>query len=97
MKALQIFNAVAMATAAAFASCLGVVTLMYAVYLDAEPRLREDWPQLVTVTAVFAALLLLAGLAFQGQRRGRPWRWPAQALLFAGIGVGAWVLKRTLL
>ncbi|HSW15081.1 MAG TPA: hypothetical protein VLI06_19695 [Solimonas sp.] len=96
MRAIQVFNAVALAAAAAFLSCLGVVTLIYAIYLDTEPRLREDWPTVVTVTSVFAVLSLLAGLAFWGQRRELPWRWPAQALLFAGLAAGGLVLVRSL-
>lgn len=97
MKAIQIFNAVALATAAAFVSTLGVVTLIYAIYLDAEPRLREDWPQVLISTSVFVVLMLLAGVTFHGQRREKSWRWPMQGVLFAGIGFGGWLLYRALL
>lgn len=97
MKGIQIFNAVVLATAAAFAATLGVVALLYAIYLDAVPRLREDWPQVITTASVFGVLLLLSGVTFHAQRRDKSWRWPMQAVLLAGIAAGGWVLYRTLI
>ena len=97
MKAIQIFNAVALAAAAAFAATMGVVALLYAIYLDTAPRLREDWPAVATTAGVFFVLTLIAGLTFHAHRRDKGWRWPMEAVLFASIGVGAWVLYRTLI
>lgn len=96
MKAIQIFNAVALAAAAAFAATMGVVALLYAIYLDAAPRLREDWPAVATTASVFFILTLIAGLTFHAHRREKGWRWPMEAVLFSSIGAGAWVLYRTL-
>ncbi|AXQ29029.1 hypothetical protein D0B54_10170 [Solimonas sp. K1W22B-7] len=96
MRAIQIFNAVALATAAAFAATMGAVAIMYAVYLDAEPRLREDWAAVMTTVIVFVVLMLLSGLAFHAHRRDKSWRWPAEALLLSGIAVGGGVLYRAL-
>lgn len=97
MKGIQIFNAVAMATAASFAATIGVVTLLYAVYLDAEPRLREDWPLVLTTFLVFCVLLLLSALTFYAHRREKTWRWPMEAVLFLGIAGGGGILYRALL
>ena len=97
MKGIQIFNAVAMAAAASFASTIGVVTLLYAIYLDSVPRLREDWPLVVTTFLVFCVLFLLSVLAFHAHRREKAWRWPAEAVLLLGIFFGGGILYRALL
>ena len=79
MKALQIFNAVALALSLTFAVTLGVVALIYAIYLDASPRMRAEWPTVALVTGVFWALSAITGLTFWAQRRVLAWRWLAQA------------------
>lgn len=97
MKGIQIFNAVAMAAAASFAATIGVVTLLYAVYLDSEPRLREDWPLVLTTFLVFCVLLLVSALTFYAHRREKPWRWPMEAVLLLSIAGGGGVLYRALI
>lgn len=96
MKPIQYFNAVALALSSAFGVTLGVVTLLYAVYLNREPRLQEDWPLLIGVTGTFVALMAMSALAFWAQRRDKAWRWIAQALLFAAIAVGSGTMYRAL-
>lgn len=97
MKPIQYFNAVALVVSSSFGVTLGVVTLIYAIYLNREPRLQEDWPLLVGVTGTFVALMAMSALAFWGQRRDKAWRWGAQVLLFAAIGVGSWTMYRALI
>lgn len=96
MKLLQIFNAVVLALTATFAVTLGVVSLMYAVHLDASPRMRAEWPTVSTVTAVFWALAALAGLTLWAQRRRHRWRWLAQAMSLLALLAGAMTLLRVL-
>ncbi|MES0874208.1 hypothetical protein [Sinimarinibacterium thermocellulolyticum] len=92
MKAVQIFNAVALALCATFAVTLGVVALIYAIYLDASPRMRAEWPTVAAVTAVFWVLSVFTGLAFLAQRRLWSFRWPAQAASVLALVVGALLL-----
>lgn len=80
MKHLQILNAVLIAAGAAMALVLGVVCLIYSVYLDAVPRLRAEMPLLLTFTGTFFALMLASGLAFFAQRRRWRLRWLLQGL-----------------
>lgn len=96
MKLLQIFNAVVLALTATFAITLGVVCLMYAANLDASPRMRAEWPTVVTVTAVFWVLSVFAGLAMWAQRRRTGWRWVAQAISAVALVAGAATLVRVL-
>jgi len=96
MKPIQYFNAVALAISSSFGVTLGVVTLIYAIYLNREPRLQEDWPLLVAVTGTFVALMAMSALAFWAQRRDKVWRWIVQSLLFAAIAVGGGTMYRAL-
>lgn len=96
MKSLQIFNAVMLALAAAFAVTMGVVALIYAVYLGSEPRLQEDWPAVLAVTEVFGALTVMAALTFHAQRRSKSWRWIAQGMMVASFAAGGWILYQVL-
>lgn len=96
MKALQIFNAVALALCATFAVTLGVVALIYAVYLDVSPRMRAEWPTVATVTAVFWLLSAFTALAFVAQRRAWGWRWPVQGVSVAALVAGALFLSNLL-
>ncbi len=93
MKYLHYFNAVALALALTFALTLGVVSLMYLANLDASPRMRIEWPSVRNVTLVFVVLSVLAGAAFWGQYRHLRWRWGAQAILCAGLVVGALLIR----
>lgn len=96
MKALQIFNAVALALCVTFAATLGVVALIYLIYLDASPRMRAEWPTVAVVTGVFWALSVVTGLALWAQRRALAWRWPAQIVSVGALVAGAFTLMNVL-
>ncbi|MGB0218706.1 MAG: hypothetical protein ACPGJF_05170 [Sinimarinibacterium flocculans] len=96
MKGLQIFNAVVLALCVTFAVTLGVVALIYAVYLDVSPRMRAEWPTVAVVTGVFWGLSAITGLAFWAQRRTLAWRWPAQLLSAGALALGAFTLMNVL-
>ncbi|HEX4896048.1 MAG TPA: hypothetical protein VFV11_06945 [Solimonas sp.] len=96
MKALTQFNAVVLAFAATFAVILGVVCLMYAVNLDAAPRLRAEWPTVSRVTLAFWLLMVVAGAVFLRQRRAPGVRWPEQGVLLASLVAGAQYILRVL-
>lgn len=96
MKGLQILSAVLLALTATFAVTLGVVSLMYFLNLDASPRMRDEWPTVATVTALFWVLTAFAALAWWTQRRRVAWLWPAQLFSAVGIVIGVLLLVRVL-
>lgn len=76
---------------------LAVVCLLYLIYLDATPKMREEWPTLLAATGLFALLALCAAAAWYALRRNAAWRWPAQGVLVAYTVATALVLKNFLL
>ena len=69
---VQVFMA---ALSGVMALIMGVVLLMYAVYLDAEPRLARDLPFLLFMGGWFTAGAISFGLGSWAYWRDRPWRW----------------------
>ncbi|MEQ1438253.1 hypothetical protein AAG565_02720 [Fontimonas sp. SYSU GA230001] len=96
MKALQIASAVLLALTVTFAVTLGVVCLMYYVNLESSPQMREEWPSLLAVTAIFWVLSAFAAMSWWAQRRQAAWMWPAQILSVLGVVVGAMLLVKVL-
>lgn len=76
---------------------LAVVCLLYVIYLDASPTMREEMPALLAATGLFGVLALLAGAAFWGLRRETAWRWAAQGLMWAAVVVSVFLMQRALL
>lgn len=97
MKYLRGFDFVLAAFGATMSVTLGVVCLMYGVYLDESPRMREEFPALVEVTALFWVLAAAASIAWLALRRPNRWQWPAQGLLLAVIGGISLALRAVLL
>lgn len=93
MNALHIFNAVLLALSATFAVTLSVVCLLYALNLDASPRMPVELAGLAKVTAVFWVQTLVGLPTFIGQRRQRSWRWVAQAIFVAALAIGYLLIR----
>lgn len=96
MNALHIFNAVLLALSATFAVTLSVVCLLYALNLDASPRMPVELASLAKVTAVFWVQALVGLPTFIGQRRVRSWRWIAQAVFVAVLVLGYALIRAIL-
>ena len=76
---------------------LAVVCLLYAIYLDASPKMREELPTLVAATGLFGLLALLSAGAFWGLQRAAAWRWAAQCAMWTAVVVSVFVMQRALL
>ncbi|MBM4219482.1 MAG: hypothetical protein FJ171_07565 [Gammaproteobacteria bacterium] len=93
MRPLGFLTGVVLGSAAAISLVLLMVVLTLALSTGAAPEIGREYPVLVATAGLFAALAALAGTAFVGLQRGRPWRWVAQAamwLLLAGIAWYFW-------
>lgn len=92
MNGLRIATAVLTLFALTMVITLGVVCLMYAVYLDTVPRLRQEWPLLLTATGAFALLSAVGAAAWFGLR-DPGWRLPTQTLLWLSWGLLAYLFS----
>ncbi len=60
---------------------LFIVCLLYWIYLDAAPEMREEFPAVIDSTLLFMALAFIGALAVIPIFRRNRWLWPSQALL----------------
>lgn len=69
--------------------CLSVVTLMYFIYIDSLPEMRDELPLLLKVVGLFAVLATLGVSAAYAMWRNKRWLWPTQVMLLIGaVGIG---------
>lgn len=85
MKYLQILNLSLLALGVTLAVVLAVESLIYAVYLGADPVINRQLPLVLRFTEVFCIFSVASLLAWLGHRGHHPWRWPAQLLPFAAM------------
>ena len=81
----------ALGSAASITFALVGVAIVYAILGSDYPRLRSEFPTLLSSLALFGVLTGLAAASFYGQLRGKPWRRFAIAALLAGLAGVAWV------
>jgi hypothetical protein len=92
MRPLGFLTGVVLGSAAAISLVLLMVVLTLALSAR-EPEIGREYPALLAAAALFGGLAALAGTAFVGLQRERPWRWAAQAamwLLLSGIAWFYW-------
>lgn len=90
MGPLGFLTGVVLGSAAAIAVVLGMVVVIFAISAGSQPSISEEFPALLASAGLFAALAGIAGAAFAGLQRGRPWRWYAQAVLWISLALLGW-------
>jgi hypothetical protein len=63
---------------------------MFLVVSSDHPSLVQEYAPLVRAIVLFAVLAAVAGVAFVGLQKRRPWRWVAQGALWASLAAIAW-------
>jgi hypothetical protein len=91
MKPSVVLLGFALGSAASITFALAGVAVIYAVLGPEYPRLRNEFPTLLSSVALFAALTGVAGASFYAQVRGKPWRRLAIAALLTGLAGAAWM------
>ena len=86
MKYLQITNLVLLALGLTLTLVLAVESLLYAIYLGADPIVARQVPAGLELTALLGVFSLAALVAYFGHRLHKAWRWPAQALPILAAG-----------
>jgi len=93
MGPLGFLTGVVLGSAVSIALVLTMVVVIFALSAGAQPVIGAEYPTLLVTAGLFASLAGIAGAAFAGLQRRRPWRWYAQAamwLALAGLGWYYW-------
>ena len=90
MRPLGFLTGVVLGSAAAISLVLLMVVLTLALSAGQASEISREYPSLAATAALFGALAALAGAAFVGLQRERPWRWAAQAAMWLLLAAIAW-------
>ena len=91
MGPLGFLTGVVLGSAASIATVLVMVAVIFLVVSSDHPALLEEYRPLVRAAAWFALLAAVSGAAFYGLQKRTAWRWAAQAAMWAGLALIAWV------
>jgi hypothetical protein len=87
---LGFLTGVVLGSAASISGVLAMVLIVFLVVSSDHPALMEEYAPLVRAVVLFAILAAVAGTAFTGLQRKRPWRWLAQGAMWATLAAIAW-------
>jgi hypothetical protein len=85
VRPLTVLTGIVLGSAAATSFGLGATLVVFALLADEHPQFRTELPMLGTYLGVFLGLTALAATGFIGLARLRPWRYWAQAALWAAL------------
>lgn len=81
---------------AALTIAIGFVALVFVIYRDASAKIAAGLPNILTLTACFVALMLLAGAASWLLKAKKPAHWLAQVVLAVSLPVLWQIVFKTL-
>jgi len=87
MRYLLIADFALAAFGAALTIAIGFVALVFTIYRDASLKIANGLPAILTLTACFIALMLIAGAAGWLLKAKKPAHWAAQGLLVVALPV----------
>lgn len=87
MRYLLIADFALAAFGAALTIAIGFVALVFTIYRDASLKIAAGLPAILTLTACFIALMLIAGAAGWLLKAKKPAHWAAQGLLVVALPV----------
>lgn len=90
MGPLGFLTGVVLGSAASIALVLAMVVVIFALFSGSRAALGEEYPKLLATAGFFAVLAAIAGAAFAGLQRQRPWRWYAQAAMWLALAMLCW-------
>ena len=90
MGPLGFLTGVVLGSAASIALVLAMVVVIFALSSGSQAELGAEYPTLLATAGLFAVLAAIAGAAFAGLQRQRPWRWYAQAAMWLALAMLCW-------
>ncbi len=90
MGPLGFLTGIVLGSATSIALVLVMVVVIFALTAGTQAAVGREYPELLATAGIFALLGAIAGAAFVGLQRERPWRWLAQAAMWLALGGIAW-------
>ena len=90
MGPLGFLTGVVLGSAVSIGLVLAMVVVIFALSPGAGPAISAEYPRLLVTAGLFTVLAALAGAAFLGLQRQRPWRWYAQAAMWLALALLGW-------
>lgn len=90
MSPLAVLTGIIMGSAVAVSIGLAMVIVVFVSLSGDHPDLAREYGQLLRSFGLFFGLALVAGYAFVGTLKSRPWLWLAQAGTWLGIALIGW-------
>jgi hypothetical protein len=90
MGPLGFLTGVILGSAASIALVLAMVVVIFALSSGEQAAIGAEYPSLLATAGLFAILAGIAGAAFAGLQRRKPWRWHAQAIMWLTLLMLGW-------
>jgi hypothetical protein len=90
MGPLGFLTGVVLGSAASIALVLAMVAVIFTLSSGEQTAIGAEYPSLLATAGRFAVLAGIAGAAFVGLQRQRPWRWYAQAIMWLTLVMLGW-------
>lgn len=90
MQPITFITGILLGTSGAIFFGLSVVLLLFWLLGTDEPRVAAELDGLVASTGIFLVMTAISAASFVGLVRRAPWRWPAQAAMWLGVGLVIW-------
>ena len=87
MRPLTVITGIVLGSCLSITVSLGAVLLMFLLLGDKYPRLSAEFGGLLGSLLVFLLMTGISAVSFYALLKGHPWRFWAQALMWAGLAV----------
>ncbi len=90
MRPLTVINGIFFGSCLAIAVSLGFVLIAFLFHFPDHPRLETEYRPLTISLSIFVVMTAISGASFYSLLINHRWRWPAQILLWVGLGATGW-------
>ena len=90
MGPLGFLTGIVLGSAASISGVLAMVLIVFLVVSSDHPALLQEYAPLIRAVLLFGVLAAISAVAFAGLQKNRPWRWLAQATMWAALAAIAW-------
>ena len=90
MRPLMVINGILLGSSLSIAVSLALVFIVFLVIGDDYPRIEQEREPLVASIFIFTGMTIISAASFYTLAKNHAQRYPAQALMWLGVGATAW-------